>query len=46
MDLKVIRDFSLTPRKENQREMKTIEPPVQFSLDDVNPIHEIAEEKG
>ena len=31
----IIRDLSLTPRKENQREAKPIEPPVQFSLDEI-----------
>ncbi len=33
--LEVTRDFSLTPRKENQREPKAVEPPVQFSLDEI-----------
>ena len=33
--MEVTRDFSLTPRKENQREPKAVETPVQFSLDEI-----------
>ena len=29
------RDLSLSPRKENQREAQPINPPVQFSLDEI-----------
>lgn len=35
MDLVVTRDLSLMPRKENQRDARSIEPPVQFSLEEI-----------